>query len=261
MTIAMPDSVSVADLPDGYDAYLGYTDGRFATAMTLRARFPAAELVLLTVTGEAPGATVHGARVSLGTDAEPGDLNAASAARWAAAEKLGEFPVIYASVQGAAGFGMHDVLAELAAAGIGRDEVRLLSAHYGSGPHICGPASCRLIDTEMDGTQWTSQFETAGMSGATSFVDMSMLADNFFGLPQSETERLVTELGTVRQGMIGEAVRTVQGLCCARLGTLKVDGLFGPVTVTAVRTIQGRAHITADGIVGPQTWAVLLGVA
>jgi hypothetical protein len=258
MTIAMPDSVTVANLPPGYPAYLGYIDGRYNTAAELRKRFPGAQLVLLTVTGETLGA--HGVRVSSGADAEPGDLTAAHAVEWVqTSAALGERPVIYASTVGATGYGMPGVLQQLAARGVDRQEVRLLSAHYGYGPHICGPNSCGLIDVPMDGTQWTTMAK--GLNGSD--VDMSMLADDFFGPPQSETERLVRELGIVRQGMTGEAVKTVQALCNARAPhpVLTIDGVFGPSTHGVVVAIQQSAHLALDGVVGPLTWPVLLGVA
>jgi hypothetical protein len=258
MTLAMPDSTIVANLPDGYPAYLGYIDGDFDTAAELAKRFPGAQLVLLTVTGETLGA--HGVRVSSGADAEPGDLTAAHAVEWMmSSTAIGERPVIYASTIGAAGYGMPAVLDALDRYAIGPHEVRLLSAHYGDGPHICGPATCRLIDVPMDGTQWTTMFK--GLNGSD--VDMSILADDFFGPPQSETERLVRELGIVRQGMTGDSVRTVQGLCGARLLATapKVDGVFGTATASAVRRVQELGKITQDGVVGPLTWPVLLGVA
>lgn len=256
MTLAMPDSTNVNNLPVGYLAYLGYADGNWPTAKALEAMFPDAEHVILTVTG---GPAAHGVRVSPGTDVEPMDLTASEGARWASGQ-AGR-PVIYASVQGADGYGMGDVLQALASLGIPRAAVRLLSAHYGSGPHICGPDSCKLIDVEMDGTQWTDSFEVKISDDDIVNVDMSMLADDFFGPAQSETERLVTELGTVREGMTGAAVKTVQGLCVARSHPTTVDGVFGPETTAAVRAIQVGGKIAIDGIVGPQTWPVLLGIA
>ena len=33
-----------------------------------------------------------------------------------------------------------------------------------------------------------------------------------------------------------------------------IDGVFGPVTANATRNYQRRAGLTADGIVGPNTW-------
>jgi hypothetical protein len=258
MTLSMPDSVTVANLPDGYPAYLGYTDGRYDTAAELRRRFPAAELILLTATGA--NTTAHGARVAPGADSEPGDLTAAAAvALMQAKADLGLRPVIYASIIGATGYGMPSVLRAMSSLGIERREMRLLSSHYGDGEHICGPHSCGLTDVEMDGTQWTNGYPGAG--GA--LVDMSMLADDFFGPPQSETERLVTELGIVKQGDRGEAVCTVQGLVNARVAAnhLVIDGIYGTNTRLAVEQIQAHGKVAADGVVGPNTWPVLLGVA
>ena len=256
MTLAMPDSTNVSDLPAGYDAYLGYADGEFANGAELRQRFPAAPLVLLTVTGRTLQAD--------GVDIEPGNLNAANARVWVQKKLAADpafRPVIYASVQGVPNYGMGDILARLNGNRISTARVRLLSAHYGWGPHICGPASCKLIDVQMDGTQWTSQ--SKGLNASD--IDMSMLAADFFGAPApalTETERLVTELGTVRPGDTGKAVRTVQGLCQARgMGGVKVDGVFGDITRAEVMQEQNAARITQDGIVGPQTWPVLLGVA
>jgi peptidoglycan hydrolase-like protein with peptidoglycan-binding domain len=37
---------------------------------------------------------------------------------------------------------------------------------------------------------------------------------------------------------------------------LTVDGIFGPITASAVGGVQTEAGIAADGIVGLQTWAV-----
>lgn len=256
MTLAMPDSTDVNALPPGYDAYLGYADGRWPTAKALRARFPSAEMVILTVNGSTPGA--HGARVAPGTDVEPADLTAGAAMEWLlSSTPMGVRPVIYASTVGVSGYGMGDVLRVMAKEGISRDMIRLLSAHYGAGAHICGPSSCGEISIEMDGTQWANQ--AIGLNGA--IIDMSMLAEDFFDRQQTETERLVTELGIVRPGQTGNAVRTVQGLLIARGAHLVVDGVFGPVTEAALKIVQDAGEIAIDGVAGPQTWPVLLGVA
>ena len=59
-------------------------------------------------------------------------------------------------------------------------------------------------------------------------------------------------------GSTGEDVRTVQLLLAAHGHPVAVDGVFGPLTQAAVVEVQTEAGIVADGIVGPQTWAVLL---
>ncbi|MFE3074229.1 GH25 family lysozyme [Streptomyces sp. NPDC059247] len=54
---------------------------------------------------------------------------------------------------------------------------------------------------------------------------------------------------TVRPGSSGAAVKAAQ----VQLG-VNPDGAFGPATTTAVKTFQTRSKLTADGIVGPDTW-------
>lgn len=255
MTLAMPDAIYVKDLPGGYAQYLGYADGHWPTAAELRAKYPAAHVISLTVTGAALPAD--------GIDCEPGNPDAHTSVMWVRDKLTGSpnsRPVIYASTQGTPGYGMPWVLTELNTWGIPRGQVRLISAHYGAGQHICGPATCHLIDEPMDGTQWTDKF--AGNGGA--LIDMSALRDDFFGgQPPAPgwTEQIVKQLTTVQQGMTGEAVRTAQGALTARHELIAVDGIFGPATDAAVRHQQGLAHLVVDGIVGQQTWPVLLGVA
>jgi hypothetical protein len=65
------------------------------------------------------------------------------------------------------------VLPVLSQARIGRSTVRLWTAHYGLGQHICGPGSCGALNVEADGTQWTS-------SALGRVLDESELQANFF---------------------------------------------------------------------------------
>jgi Putative peptidoglycan binding domain len=82
------------------------------------------------------------------------------------------------------------------------------------------------------------------------------------------TERTLEQLPELKQGDTGNNVRTLQGLLVARgyhLGTtgahnVGVDGDFGVLTDSAVKDVQQRGKITADGVVGPQTWPLLLGL-
>lgn len=61
---------------------------------------------------------------------------------------------------------------------------------------------------------------------------------------------------TLRRPATGEAVQQIQ----AKIGVV-VDGNFGAKTEAAVRAFQQAHGLVPDGIVGPQTWATLDGVA
>jgi peptidoglycan hydrolase-like protein with peptidoglycan-binding domain len=67
---------------------------------------------------------------------------------------------------------------------------------------------------------------------------------------------------TVRQGDRGDAVRAVQSYLkyAYKYTALQVDGIFGTATLAAVRDFQRmyRPPLAVDGIVGPNTWNVLV---
>ena len=66
--------------------------------------------------------------------------------------------------------------------------------------------------------------------------------------------QLITQ---VQQGSSGDAVSAVQSQIHGRgdgAGQVVIDGSFGPVTNDAVRAFQTLLGLSADGIVGPQTW-------
>lgn len=91
---------------------------------------------------------------------------------------------------------------------------------------------------------------------------MPRVGGNAPGAPVSEwQEDLMRKLPTVRPGLDGEAVETVQGLLQARSHPeVAIDGDFGPVTEEAVKAVQRWGGVEPDGIVGPVTWPVLLRV-
>ena len=74
---------------------------------------------------------------------------------------------------------------------------------------------------------------------------------------------------TVRLGSTGDAVRGVQeefqfrNLSGDPTKGPQIDGIFGPITETAVRNFQQAVHadvptMAVDGIVGPMTWQALV---
>ncbi len=62
----------------------------------------------------------------------------------------------------------------------------------------------------------------------------------------------------VRRGARDHPVRTLQHLLRAHGRNVAVDGSFGPATEAAVRAFQQAHGQAGDGIVGPQTWPLLI---
>ena len=64
---------------------------------------------------------------------------------------------------------------------------------------------------------------------------------------------------TVRQGDAGPAVSKAQGKLNLQgaAPALTVDAAFGALTTKEARDFQAAHRLTADGVVGPQTWAAL----
>jgi hypothetical protein len=62
---------------------------------------------------------------------------------------------------------------------------------------------------------------------------------------------------TVQRGSRGQAVVAAQRLLTHRGYTLTADGVFGSMTATKAQAFQSTHGLTADGVVGPRTWAGL----
>lgn len=64
---------------------------------------------------------------------------------------------------------------------------------------------------------------------------------------------------TISLDSTGEDVKDLQKVLNATVAnnSLVVDGIFGNLTKAAVIAFQKRYGLTADGIVGPQTWGVV----
>lgn len=107
---------------------------------------------------------------------------------------------------------------------------------------------------EADGS-----FGPATQSAVTAFQSAHALdADGVVG---SRTWTALLSAGatpTLAEGASGDDVKRLQRALTAALGsTVGVDGSFGPGTATAVRGYQTGRGLTADGIVGPDTWTAL----
>ena len=80
----------------------------------------------------------------------------------------------------------------------------------------------------------------------------SLVADGIVG-PRTWTALVVT----VQRGSQGQAVVAAQKLLTHRGHSLTADGVFGSMTATKAQAFQQSRGLTADGIIGPRTWAAL----
>lgn len=164
----MYDTAWNDQFPSGGQAYAGYVDGHVGSQPNYNwivTTFPHAHHLSIAIFASDNADCL---------DIEPGAASPASAAAWyerQVARKVWR-PCFYAS----ASLMESDIIPIVRSSGFNRADIRLWSAHYGGGAHICGPSSCGLTSIEMDGTQFT---DTA--MGRN--LDESLLLGNFFPDP------------------------------------------------------------------------------
>lgn len=220
----MYDAVTATNIPSNAEYVACYIDGNFANEAAIRAHCPDAKGVLtITVWG-------HPADCC---DCEAGDLTITQAIQWVG-ERLAagaHRPCVYADADYWNNQGLGNALAHYG------DRIRRWVAQYD------GVAE---IPSGFDAKQYRS-----------TDVDTSVIADDFFGQPQPVKPDQYP--GTpVKYGDRGVYVREVQQrLVSAHHWKLTVDGVFGGHTLGAVQVFQRNHQLTADGIVGPKTWAKL----
>lgn len=80
--------------------------------------------------------------------------------------------------------------------------------------------------------------------------------------PATNNTKEVPKMDMLRKGSKGYQVKVLQMLLILNgcsCGSCGADGDFGPATDAAVRKFQKAKRLEVDGIVGPKTWAALLG--
>jgi hypothetical protein len=150
----MYDTAQNNQFPAGAQAYAAYVDGSIGNqpnyAYIVRT-FPRAYHLSIALFASDNADAL---------DVEPGAASPGDVPAWYARQKRRgiQRPCVYASASTMAG----NILPVLSQAKIGRSEVRLWSAHYGLGEHICGPRSCGAVPVEADGTRRGRQTEISG---------------------------------------------------------------------------------------------------
>lgn len=119
-----------------------------------------------------------------------------------------------------------------------------LNNNYGTGIAIdglYGPATKKALVKALQ-TEFNRQFGS-GLS-----------IDGIFGNATKNTCR------NIKQGMSGNITKTIQGmLICRGYNTNGFDGIFGSGTANAVKQFQSNNGLSADGIVGKNTFSKLFG--
>lgn len=122
-------------------------------------------------------------------------------------------------------------------------------------------AQCLLADagTLPADTDPSGTFDEATVAATRAFQQARGLSAT--GVVESHTWTALLSTGdtpTLRQGSAGLAVRRLQRALTAALGSpLAIDGAFGPITDSAVRSYQSSRGLGVDGVVGPLTWGAL----
>jgi peptidoglycan hydrolase-like protein with peptidoglycan-binding domain len=94
-----------------------------------------------------------------------------------------------------------------------------------------------------------------------------LVADGVVGPPTWDALPDGGPMPTLKEGSSGDVVRSLQTVLTngapGEWGTTPqgIDGDFGPLTKASVQAFQSWGGVTADGIVGDQTWSVSLHAA
>lgn len=141
------DDVTLNLIPPDARTVVAYVDGIYANYEQAKARFPHAEVIGITVTGQ------HGAHIRF-CDCETRDLSVAQTIAWLQED-------IAAGYDDHGPYGnvstMVEVLAQLDERHVPVERYVTWSAHYGIGEHICAPGTCGYpgLPRAVDGTQFT----------------------------------------------------------------------------------------------------------
>jgi hypothetical protein len=227
----MFDTAYNDQFPPGAAAYAAYVDGGIGNQPNyafIVAKFPKAQHLSITLFGNNADAL----------DVEAGAATPSQVPGWVATQRKRGIPrpVVYASASTMNG----EVLPVLSQAGIARSTVRLWTAHYDIGQHICGPNSCGQLSVNADGTQWTPN---AVVDGKTLVLDESLLVETFFTTDPDPSPSTEAELqsGSLNNG------RNAHTAIAVAPGTAKQIAFGCDNSVQGQPTVRIRVAIYGPG--------------
>jgi len=250
MTV-MYDGVNPATVPPGAQVYAGYVNGNWPSYNALVQQYPTAQHVSITVNSSGTAQVL---------DVESGDAAAVDVPGWLnrmRAEGVHR-PTVYCSRIGAPGYGWQNVIDACNSAGVALPDFWI--ADYTDGPH-----SLTLGGVTAVAVQWTDHggYDESVIND-TSWPGGTPAAGS---VPTPATPQATggdVQLPTISAGSTDHGhVKSVQSLLKDKFGqALTVDGVFGPATTLAVKNAQAFFKVAGgvDGVVGPNTWSLLLGV-
>src|SRR5437763_593635 len=110
--------------------------------------------------------------------------------------------------------------------------------------------------------RFRSMSRTYGFAGASWWDWQEATAANWRALvqPTASIAGYTVTTGTplLEKGSLGDLVVWAQEHLVTAGYTMPVDGGYGTQTLSAVQAFQTAHGLTADGVIGPATWAVLL---
>jgi hypothetical protein len=236
----MFDTIYNDQFPPGAAAYAAYVDGGIGDQPNFAyivSAFPKAQHLSVSLFGNNADAL----------DVEPGASTPSSIPAWYDTQrKRGiQRPCVYASAST-----MNDeILPVLSQAGIARTAVRLWTAHYEVGEHICGPNSCGALSINADGTQWTPN---AVVDGVTLVLDQSLLLETFFTTDPTIPTEAELQSGQLNLGKNAHTAIAVPLGTAQRIAFGADNGVQGQPPVRLRIAIFGTGpgwHVTNDLIV------------
>jgi hypothetical protein len=231
----MYDTALNDQFPGGAQAYAAYVDGSLGNQPNyayIVTTFPKAQHLSIALFASDNADAL---------DVEPGAAGPGDVPAWYARQvKRGiQRPCVYASVSTMQG----SILPVLSQAGIPRANVRLWTAHYDVGEHICGPDSCRSLSLNADGTQWTPN--ALGL-----VLDQSLLLENFFPTDPAGTTEAELQSGQLNLGKSAVTAIAVPPGTAHHIGFGADNGVRGqPPAQLRVAIFDTTWHVTKSVVV------------